>query len=286
MVRWNGYVGHVVDDAEHLRLEDAVPPAAGQRFDESRYRLPRAVLVFGKAHPVGLQTDRRAVDPQPSVFHGDAVAGKSDDAFDPNLRKAAGPAEHDNVAAARQHAEDALRVGQRDEDRQRRGAVAVRIFGRQQFIADLQRRLHRARRHVIGLGNGGLPRNDDQNDKSDIEHALDPAFHSLNLPRRAPRNRRSARAADRNAVDAQRRLTDADRHALAVLAAGADAVVERKIVADHGDAMQVGRAVADQHRALDRGAYFAVLDAVGLGALEHIFTRGDVDLAAAEIGGV
>src|SRR5271155_2088122 len=94
----------------------------------------------------------------------------------------------------------------------------------------------------------------------------------------------SAGSTDRNAVDAQGRLADADRHALAVLAAGADAVVERKIVADHGDAVQVGRSVADQHGALDRCADLAVLDAIGLGALEHVFARSDVDLAAAEIG--
>ncbi len=50
--------------------------------------------------------------------------------------------------------------------------------------------------------------------------------------------------------------------------------------------MQVGRPVADQHRALQGRAELAVLDLVGLGALEHIFARGDVDLAAAEIRGV
>src|SRR5579863_6272945 len=103
----------------------------------------------------------------------------------------------------------------------------------------------------------------------------------------APRSSRSAAgAADGDAVDAQRRLADADRHALAVLAAGADAVIERQIVADHGDAVQVGRSVADQHGALDRRADFAVLDAIGLGALEHVFAGRDVDLAAAEISGV
>ena len=35
-----------------------------------------------------------------------------------------------------------------------------------------------------------------------------------------------------------------------------------------------------------RRADLAVLDLVGLGALEHVFARGDVDLAAAEIRGV
>ena len=59
-----------------------------------------------------------------------------------------------------------------------------------------------------------------------------------------------------------------------------------EVVADHADAMQIGRPVADQHGALDRRADLAVLDLVGLGALEHVFARGDVDLAAAEVDGV
>ena len=49
------------------------------------------------------------------------------------------------------------------------------------------------------------------------------------------------------------------------------------------DAMQIGRPVADQHGALDRRGDLAVLDQIGLGALEHELARGDVDLAAAEI---
>src|SRR4029077_7450001 len=78
----------------------------------------------------------------------------------------------------------------------------------------------------------------------------------------------SAGAADSNAVDAQGRLADADRDALAVLAASADAVVELEIVADHRHPVQVGRPVADQHGALDRGADFAVLEPIGFGAFE------------------
>ena len=46
-------------------------------------------------------------------------------------------------------------------------------------------------------------------------------------------SRASPRPADRDPVHAQRRLADADRHALPVLAAGADAAIEREIVADH-----------------------------------------------------
>ena len=41
------------------------------------------------------------------------------------------------------------------------------------------------------------------------------------------------RPADRDPLHAQRRLADADRHALAVLAAGADPGVELEVVADH-----------------------------------------------------
>src|SRR5262245_55488626 len=96
---------------------------------------------------------------------------------------------------------------------------------------------------------------------------------SLSLSRLSGRGSATG-ASDRDAVHAQRRLADADRHALAVLAAGADAGVELEIVADHADAMQVGRPVADQHGALQRRADLAVLDLVGLGALEHVLARG------------
>src|SRR2546421_575380 len=85
-----------------------------------------------------------------------------------------------------------------------------------------------------------------------------------------------ARPADRNAIHPERGLADADRHALPVLATGAYAGIEREIVADHADAVQVGRAVADQHCAFQRRADFAVLDAIGLGALEHVFARRDI----------
>src|ERR1700731_3223372 len=91
-----------------------------------------------------------------------------------------------------------------------------------------------------------------------------------------------ARAADRDAIDPQGWLADADRHTLAVLAASADAGVKRKVVADHGDPVQVGWPVADQHGALDRRVDLAVVDAISLGALEDVFAGRDVDLPAAE----
>src|SRR4029078_8696469 len=89
-------------------------------------------------------------------------------------------------------------------------------------------------------------------------------------------------SADGDLVHPQRRLSDPDRHALAVLAAGSDTRIEGEIVADDCGAMEVGRAVADQHGAFDRRADLAVLDPVSLGALEHVFSRRDVDLSAAK----
>src|SRR4029079_10315094 len=49
------------------------------------------------------------------------------------------------------------------------------------------------------------------------------------------------RAAHGDAIHPQRRLANADRHALAVLAAGTDAWVEREVAADHGNAVQICR---------------------------------------------
>src|SRR6187551_2685629 len=76
------------------------------------------------------------------------------------------------------------------------------------------------------------------------------------------------RAAHRDAIHPQRWLPDADRHALAVLAAGADAWIERKVVTDHGNAVQICGSIANEHRAFDRCGDLAVLDLVGLGALK------------------
>ena len=44
---------------------------------------------------------------------------------------------------------------------------------------------------------------------------------------------RSARAADGNRVNLQAWLANADRHGLSGLAAGADTVIHRKVIADH-----------------------------------------------------
>src|SRR5688572_8359910 len=88
--------------------------------------------------------------------------------------------------------------------------------------------------------------------------------------------RELSRATDCYLIHPQRRLAHSHRNALAVLAAGADPGIEREVVADHRDAVEVGWPVADQHRALHRRGNLAVLDLVGLGALEHVLARGDV----------
>jgi hypothetical protein len=73
---------------------------------------------------------------------------------------------------------------------------------------------------------------------------------------------------------------------LAGLAAGADAGIECHVVADHGDFLQHFLARTDQRGALDRPADAAVFDLVGLRAGEDELAGDDVDLAAAEAGGV
>jgi len=65
--------------------------------------------------------------------------------------------------------------------------------------------------------------------------------------------------ANGHVVDLQRWLPHTDRHALAALAADADAFVERHIVVDHRDAVEHFRTGADQRGALDRTRDLAVL---------------------------
>src|SRR3990170_2760789 len=93
-------------------------------------------------------------------------------------------------------------------------------------------------------------------------------------------------SANRQAVDAQGGLPHAHRHALAFLAAGADAGVEAHVVADHADALERIRTVADERGAFHRIGELAVIDHVGLGGGEHELAAGDVHLPAAEVDSV
>src|SRR5512145_1744679 len=87
----------------------------------------------------------------------------------------------------------------------------------------------------------------------------------------------------RQTFDVERRLSDPDRHALALLAAGADARIELEVAPDHGNAGQGVRAVSDQCRAFYGVRDLAVFDEIGLGGREHELAARNVDLAAAEI---
>src|SRR5574338_674698 len=90
-------------------------------------------------------------------------------------------------------------------------------------------------------------------------------------------------SADCQSGDVERGLSDTDWDALSALAAGADAIIELEVVADHFDPRQRARTIANKRRALDRIFDRAVLDVVGLGALEDELAGGDVDLSASEI---
>ena len=86
-------------------------------------------------------------------------------------------------------------------------------------------------------------------------HRRDARSRSLARRSRAARarmQRSRVRAADGEAVDAERRETDADRDRLAVLAAGADALVELQVGADARDAGKDVGSVADQGGTLHR----------------------------------
>src|SRR6202045_3870147 len=93
----------------------------------------------------------------------------------------------------------------------------------------------------------------------------------------------SAGAADRESFDPERRLTDADGNALPILAAGSNTVVELQVVADHRDARQHVRTIADEGRALEGCAHATVLDGIRLARREHELAGGDIPLPAAEI---
>src|SRR5512144_42925 len=99
--------------------------------------------------------------------------------------------------------------------------------------------------------------------------------------RDAHSSRRSS--ADRHPVDPQRRLPDAHGHALPILAAHADTLVELQIVADHRHMLEYFGSRSDQRRALDGPRDTAVFDQVRLAGRERELAVRDVDLAAAEI---
>src|SRR5439155_705265 len=83
-------------------------------------------------------------------------------------------------------------------------------------------------------------------------------------------------------VDADRREPHTHRDRLALLATGANALVELEVATDARDARQRIGTVADQRRALDRRGHAPVLDQVGLARREDELPARDVHLPAAE----
>src|SRR3970040_151760 len=79
---------------------------------------------------------------------------------------------------------------------------------------------------------------------------------------------------------------DAHRNRLAVLAAGADALIERQIISHHGNVFQYRRTIADQGGIAHWPRQPAVLDEEGLRGREHKLAISDVHLATREIAGV
>src|SRR5690606_18975590 len=92
--------------------------------------------------------------------------------------------------------------------------------------------------------------------------------------------------ADCQPGDVESRLSDADRHALSSLPASADSFVQLEIVADHRDARERARTIANQRSALDRIFDLPVFDEVRLRALEDELAGRDIDLTASEINRV
>src|SRR5439155_18827464 len=82
------------------------------------------------------------------------------------------------------------------------------------------------------------------------------------------------------------RNADADGNGLAILATSADTFIQPQVVADHGDAGQHVRTIADQGCAFDGGGDLSVFDHVGFGRREDELAIRDIDLAASEVHGI
>src|SRR5688500_14293598 len=80
------------------------------------------------------------------------------------------------------------------------------------------------------------------------------------------RHRSSRRSANCQSVNAQGRLADAHRNALALLAAGSNARIKRHVITHHGNAGEGISTRTDERRPLYGRRDFSILDQISLGA--------------------
>src|SRR6202044_3200191 len=95
-----------------------------------------------------------------------------------------------------------------------------------------------------------------------------------------------SRSSNRHTVEFDCGHTYADWNALPRLAAGANALIQCEVIADHRHILQRFRPVADEGCAFDGAGNLPVLDEVGLGGREDELAVSDVDLTTAEVDGV
>src|ERR1035441_8314627 len=114
-----------------------------------------------------------------------------------------------------------------------------------------------------------------------------PAVPASRYPGRVPTGDwRSSRASNGHFVDLDGGDSHTHRHALPVLAAGADAFVQPQVVAHHTHVLQRFRPVADQRGIAHRARQLAVLDKVALRRREDEVAAGDIHLTAPEVHAV
>jgi len=167
-------IRHVVVFSVGDHFVDRVLVPARQCFDKACGRHYAAIFGFHFAGPGRANTDWCAIDPDSSIAQADTVAGEADHALDLNLRAVAWPSEHNHVTALWQRGENTRGIRQYKKGWQRSHAVTIREFRCHEFVADEQRRLHRAGRHVERLSDCGLCREYDQHDNGYVDDILDP----------------------------------------------------------------------------------------------------------------
>src|SRR5690625_3190763 len=95
--------------------------------------------------------------------------------------------------------------------------------------------------------------------------------------------RSGSRTTHGHSIDFQCRLANPDRHALTILATGADPAIELQVITDHADSRQNLRAAANQGSPLHRPSDSAIFDQVGFTGGKHELAGCNIDLATAKV---